>query len=197
MNHPQYETKESKNLKIKNHIFEVALSLMKEIGYDNLTIRKICKMANVSIGMFYRHFKSKEDLLSFYYVKAQKSFDDVIKNTLTDMTIEEQLISFYAWLCKFTEELGLDFCRNFFNSKNEVMNTDLFKNKVIEITNIILEDAVKNGFTISNGRTPYDVSKDLCVLVKGAIFDWSAHEGSYDMTEFTVGLIRRCLKGIL
>jgi AcrR family transcriptional regulator len=197
MNHPQYETKESKNLKIKNHIFEVALSLMKELGYDNLTIRKICEIADVSIGMFYRQFSSKEDLLSFYYVKAQESFDDIIKETLTDMTTEEQLISFYSWLCKFTQELGLDFCKNFFNSKNKTMNTTLFSNRLIEITNNILEDAIQNGFTISNGRTPYDVSKDLCVLVKGAIFDWSAHEGNYDMTEFTVGLIRRSLKGIL
>ncbi|MBU3178493.1 hypothetical protein KPL47_19420 [Clostridium estertheticum] len=40
MNHQQYETKQSRDLKIKNHIFEVALTIMKEIGYNNLAVRK-------------------------------------------------------------------------------------------------------------------------------------------------------------
>ncbi|AIF52925.1 TetR/AcrR family transcriptional regulator [Pelosinus sp. UFO1] len=196
MNHPQYETKHSRDLKIKNHIFEVALTIMKEIGYENLTIRKICEVADISTGKFYSHFKSKEDLLDFYYVKTQESIGDIVKENLEGMDIEEQLITFYISLCKFTTDLGLDFCRNFFNPKNKEVNAT-FHNKVIETTNLYLENAIKNGLVISNGRTPYEVSMDLCVITKGVFFDWSANEGSYDMSEFMDGLLRRCLKGVL
>ncbi len=58
-------------------------------------------------------------------------------------------------------------------------------------------DAVAGGFQLSQGRTPYSVSKDLCVLVKGIIFDWSAHEGSYDMAKFAGELLTRCMVGLL
>lgn len=197
MNHQQYETKQSRELKIKNHIFEVALTIMKEIGYDNLTVRKICEVADISTGKFYSLFKSKEDLLGFYYVKALESFDDIIKDNSTDMDIEEQLITFYINLTNSTASLGLDFCRNYFNPKNEELNTTIFHNKVIETTNSYLEKAIKNGLVISNGRTPYEVSNDLCVITKGIFFDWSANEGRYDISKFIDGLLRRCLKGIL
>lgn len=43
---------------------------MKEVGYDNLTVRKICEVAEILTGKFYSFFKSKEDLLCFYYTKG-------------------------------------------------------------------------------------------------------------------------------
>jgi len=77
------------------------------------------------------------------------------------------------------------------------MNNTIFHDKVIETTNSYLENAIKNGLVISNGRTAYEVSNDLCVISKGIFFDWSANEGRYDISKYIDGLLRRCLKGIL
>lgn len=197
MNFENFETKEQKNRKLKEHIFNVALSMMKQIGYDNITIRMICTEAGISTGMFYKHFNSKEKILAFYYDKAQEDFDTIINEQLSHLPIKEQLVQFYVWICKFTADLGVDFCRNFFHSKNELMNTNLFNNKLIEITNKCINEAINNGFELSSGRTPYAISKDLCVMVKGIIFDWSAHEGSYDMAEFCEQLLSRCIDGLM
>ncbi|OUP81017.1 hypothetical protein B5F07_18975 [Lachnoclostridium sp. An169] len=191
------ETKEMKNRKLKQHIFDVALKLMKEIGFDNITIRMICQEAGISTGMFYQHFSNKEDLLAYYYDEAQERFDDVVNEKLAGKEIREQLIEFYTWLFEFTSDLGVDFCRNFFSSKNKVMNTNLFHNRIIDITNRAMEDAIAGGFQLSPGRAPYQVSKFLCVMAKGVIFDWSAHEGSYDMTEFGKQLITLTIDGLL
>jgi len=147
--------------------------------------------------MFYKFFDSKEDILAFYYDKAQVDFEEVINERLAHLPIRDQLIQFYIWICQFTADLGVDFCRNFFSSKNKRMNTNLFHNKLIEITTHCIEDAVAGGFQLSPGRTPYSVSKDLCVLVKGIIFDWSAHEGSYDMAKFAGEMLTRCMDGLL
>jgi len=198
MQFPNYERKDPKSLEIKTRIFHTALSLIKESGYDNITVRMICDKAEVSTGMFYRSFCAKEDLLSFYFDKMQGDFTIQVKNTIDAMAdLEEQLIAFYAWLCNFTVDLGLDFSRQFFSGKNIGLNTELFQNCVFSVTNRYLEKAVQNGFIISDGRTPRDASKDMCVIVKGVIFDWLAHEGSCDMSEYCIGLLRRCLKSIL
>lgn len=197
MDYSNFETKDMKNQKLKEHIFQVALSLIHQIGYDNITIRMICKEAGISTGMFYQHFNSKEDILAFYYDKAKGDFEGVINQQLEGLPLPEQLVSFYVWVCSFTADLGVDFCRNFFSSKNKQMNTNLFHNQMIEMTNRCIEIACAHGFQLSEGRTPYKVSKDLCVIVKGIIFDWSAHEGSYDMPEFSRGLLSRCIHGLL
>ena len=197
MDYSNFETKDMKNRKLKEHIFNVALSLMKQIGYDNITVRMICTEAGISTGMFYQHFDSKEDILAFYYDQAQGDFEEVVNQRLSGLSLPEQLVEFYTWVCSFTAELGVDFCRNFFSSKNTRMNTNLFHNKMIEMTNRCIESACEQGFQLSRGRTPYAVSKDLCVMVKGVIFDWSAHEGSYDMAAFAKGLLSRCMAGLL
>ena len=197
MDYTNFETKDMKNRKLKEHIFNVALTLMKQIGYDNITIRMICTEAGISTGMFYKHFSSKEDILAFYYDKAQSDFDEVIDKQLAGLPLPQQLVAFYVWVCEFTADLGVDFCRNFFSSKNQRMNTNLFHNKMIEMTSRCIEAACEKGFQLSSGRTPYAVSKDLCVMVKGIIFDWSAHEGSYDMAEFAQDLLSRCIGGLL
>ncbi len=191
------ETKEMKNKKMKQHIFDVALSMMKEIGFENITLRMICQEANVSTGMFYQHFANKDDLLTYYYDEAQDKFEEVINSKLKDLEIKEQLIEFYVWIFEFTSEFGVDFCRNFFNSKNKAMNTNLFHNRIMEITNRAMEDAIAKGYQLSPGRTPYQVSKYLCVMAKGVIFDWSAHEGSYNMAEFGRRLITLTIDGLL
>lgn len=191
------ETKQMKNKKLKEHIFNVALELMQEIGFDSLTIRMICREAGISTGMFYQHFTNKENLLAYYYDKAQGDFDDIVNNRLAGLPIKEMLIEFYVWLFEFTSALGVDFCRNFFNSKNEVMNTNLFHNRIMDITNRAMEDAIAGGYSLSPGRTPYQVSKNLCVIAKGIIFDWSAHEGSYDMAEFGKELLTSVMDGLL
>ena len=197
MNNGNYESKEIKRKKMQEHIFNVSLSLIQKIGYENVTIRMICKEAEISTGMFYQHFSSKEDILSFYYDKAAEDSELIIKEQLSDLPVKEQLIKFYVWICQFTSELGVDFCRNFFSSKNRYMNTDLFHNKFIDITNRCLEDAIANDFKLSPGRTPYMVSKDLCVIIKGVIFDWSAHKGNYNMAEFAERLMLNCIDGLL
>lgn len=197
MDYTHFETKDMKNQKLKEHIFDVALSLMNQIGYDNITVRMICTEAGISTGMFYQHFDSKEDILAFYYDKAQEDFEVAINQQIEGMPLPQQLVEFYTWVCQFTARLGVDFCRNFFSSKNKRMNTNLFHNKMIEMTNRCIEAACSNGFELSAGRTPYSVSKDLCVIVKGIIFDWSAHDGSYDMAEFSRNLLSRCIGGLL
>ena len=197
MDYSKYETRDMKNKRIKEKIFDVSLALMKQIGFDNITIRMICTEAGISTGMFYQHFSSKEEILSFYYDKAQGDYDEMMNQRLAELPVREKLVRFYVWICEYTADFGVDFCRNFFNSKNERMNTNLFQNRLMDMTTRCMEDAMTEGFTLSPGRTPYQVSKDLCVIVKGVIFDWSAHEGSYSMPEYAEKLLTRCMGGLL
>ncbi|WPP48175.1 TetR/AcrR family transcriptional regulator [Catalinimonas niigatensis] len=47
----------------KNHIIETALELFSRNGYEKTSIREIAKAANISLGLMYNYFKSKEALL--------------------------------------------------------------------------------------------------------------------------------------
>lgn len=47
----------------KTHIIEVATKLFSENGYDNTPISKVCEVSQVSKGLVFHHFTSKDGLL--------------------------------------------------------------------------------------------------------------------------------------
>lgn len=63
-----------KSKETKARIFCAAKSILKKQGYEALSIKNICEEAGVSNGSFYHHFKTKDDLLS-YYIEEQPSIN--------------------------------------------------------------------------------------------------------------------------
>lgn len=57
-----------------------ALYLAKNEGWKDTTIRRICQEAGVSIGSFYHHFKSKQEVVN----KSFMAFDNTLETTCTD-----------------------------------------------------------------------------------------------------------------
>jgi AcrR family transcriptional regulator len=62
-----------KGERTREHIFDTALSLFIEKGYDATTMREIAAAAECSLGLTYRYFARKEDLVLALY---QRTADD-------------------------------------------------------------------------------------------------------------------------
>ncbi|WCM60721.1 TetR/AcrR family transcriptional regulator [Paenibacillus polymyxa] len=56
----QYTFRDLQAMNTKKKLFQAALQLMKNRGYDNFTVREVCQLAETSTGNFYNHFNSKE-----------------------------------------------------------------------------------------------------------------------------------------
>ena len=63
----QKPTRKEKAAETKRKIFETAVRLIKENGYNNVTVSGICKSAGVAKGSFYVHYNSKEDIVRDSY----------------------------------------------------------------------------------------------------------------------------------
>ena len=87
----------------KKNIYEAAIALVQEKGFENVSIEDITTKANTAKGTFYLYFKSKQDLIyhtiHMYDEIALRSYEKV-KNL---DTFEEQLI---AYLCHANEEIA-------------------------------------------------------------------------------------------
>ncbi len=65
MNSPQNKTSKAQNT--KERIYNTALNLFAQKGYAETTLRDIAKESGVSLGLAYRYFASKEELLLELY----------------------------------------------------------------------------------------------------------------------------------
>ena len=59
----------------KNEIYETAMSLFEERGYEAVTIMDICEACGITKKAFYYHYVSKEEILSQYYIVESDEFD--------------------------------------------------------------------------------------------------------------------------
>ena len=64
------------------------LELMNEKDYNKISIGEISKRAGVDRSSYYRHFKSKEDIVSFFFDEIlRESLDGFIHLSSIDFTI--------------------------------------------------------------------------------------------------------------
>ena len=68
-----------KSRETRAKIFQAAKRILQKQGYEQLSIKNICEEAGVSNGSFYHHFKTKDDLLS-YYIEEQPSMIRIFLN---------------------------------------------------------------------------------------------------------------------
>ena len=70
--------------KTRDLIFQTAVRILKEEGYDKVTVRRICKESNTSNGSFYHFFKNKDELMAYYYTRSADDFlegqEETMKN---------------------------------------------------------------------------------------------------------------------
>ena len=59
----------------KNEIYETAMKLFQERGYEDVTVMDICEACGITKKAFYYHYSSKEELISRYFDVVCRTFD--------------------------------------------------------------------------------------------------------------------------
>lgn len=65
-------------------ILNAALTLMRENGFESVTVRDICKAAGITTGAFYHHFQSKEDLFDKGFAPLDQYMEMALENEPDD-----------------------------------------------------------------------------------------------------------------
>ena len=138
------------------------LELMLEKDYTKISIGEIAKKAGVDRSSYYRHFKSKEDIISFF-------FDMVLKESLEGYT-NLSSIDFTLYIHSIYTA--------FFNYKNEIL--------LIHYANLsfLLLDVLSKRFQFSELAKDFPLSKqyELSYII-GGIYNNLIFWMSRDMKE--------------
>lgn len=172
----------------KQKIYKAASSILKKKGYAYLTVSNICKVAGVSNGTFFYHFKTKDELLVYY---NYQQFADFRKRNDFDSAVEgksfdERVLIFYYYWSDYMVEVGLDFCCNYYNTKNYSIDTRRWHQRqpayVWDYPGSCLREAADNGL-LKDDHTVDHYYEVIVTIMKGVAFDWCLSEAAFDMHE--------------
>ena len=181
---------QKKSLETKRKIFRAAKNILQRDGYEQLSIKNICEEAGVSNGSFYHHFKTKDDLLS-YYLEEQPSINpDLLDLPSSADEAKIAIIHVYLHYAEYCRDLGVEFISNYYTPKNQALNPEIRTARPYPILTVenYLQKAIDKG--IVKPELPLEeILTDIRMLVIGNVFEWCLHDGKNDFE----GNIRRSL----
>lgn len=182
MNEPAKLSKQQlKSKETKERIFQAAKRILQKNGYENLSIKNICEEAGVSNGSFYHHFKTKDDLLS-YYIEDQPSLNpDLLELPKNVQEAKDTIIHVYLNYVKYCKELGVEFMAGYYNPHNQALNPTIRTERPYPIVTVqrYLERAFEAGAITLNLTIP-EITTDIRMIVIGNVFEWSMRNGEVD-----------------
>lgn len=185
---------QKKSQATKEKIFQAAKTILKKKGYEELSIKNICEEAGVSNGSFYHHFKTKDDLLS-YYIEELPSIDpDVLELPENATEAKEAIVQVYLNYVTYCRELGVEFMAGYYDTKNQALNVAIRSERPYPIVTVqnYVEKAVQAGRVQLIGDID-GFTTDIRMIVIGNVFEWCLRDGQVDFE----GNMRRSLERYL
>lgn len=185
---------QQKSRETKKKIFNAAKNILQEKGYEALSIKNICEEAGVSNGSFYHHFKTKDDLLS-YYIEEQPSINpDLLDLPESPEEAKAAIIQVYLNYVHYCQDLGLSFMSNYYTPKNQSLNPAIRTERPYPIVTVhnYLKKALDAG-VIHLSYPLEDITTDIRMIVIGNVFEWCLKNGDADFE----GNMKRSLQAYL
>ena len=183
-----------KSKETKERIFQAAKRILQKSGYEELSIKNICEEAGVSNGSFYHHFKTKDDLLS-YYIEDQPSIDpDRLELPKNKEDAKETIIHVYLNYVKYCKELGVEFMAGYYTPHNQALKPTIRTERPYPIVTVqhYLERALEANAIQLNLKIE-EITTDIRMIVIGNVFEWAMRNGDADFE----GNMRRSLSHYL
>ena len=180
-----------KSKETKAKIFRAAKHILQKQGYEQLSIKNICEEAGVSNGSFYHHFKTKDDLLS-YYIEEQPSINpDLLDMPQNAAEAKAAIIQVYLNYVHYCQELGVEFMSNYYMTKNQSLNPLIRTERPYPIVTVhnYLQKAI-DADIIKPDLDLEDITTDIRMIVIGNVFEWCLKSGEADFE----GNMRRTLR---
>jgi len=130
-------------LESKERIFNAAIDLIREKGYDNVTIEDICNKTGMSVGAFYHYFKSKSEIVAHSQLFYNEALEKVLKES-QELSAKQTFENVIAAIVKHVTIDGLELCRE---RSKQLVSGRFFSDSVDFhgiLYNLIIDKALEN-----------------------------------------------------
>ncbi len=174
---------QQKSKETKERIFQAAKRILQKKGYEELSIKNICEEAGVSNGSFYHHFKTKDDLLSYYIEDQPQMNPDLLELPHNIEEAKQTIIQVYLNYVAYCEELGVEFMTGYYDPKNQALNPVIRTERPYPIVTVqtYVERAIADGILTLN-VTLEEFTTDIRMIVIGNVFEWCLRKGDADFS---------------
>lgn len=186
-----------KHIDKRAEILKGAITVIQKYGYENVSIRQICKELNITTGTFYHYFNCKNDIISEQFTWMDQRYLTEVKPNLTNDNELDNILYFCNFYAEFTYKKGLS--KSIEIAQIKLTDNNGFYTSNHRIMKQILLEIIERGQNkdqIINTVLAEDIADMILVMIRGYSFDWSRKEANYDLIYYTNLNIKIFLNGI-
>lgn len=170
----------------KENVLFTAINLIKEKGYESVTINEICVTASIAKNTFYYYFESKDDLLLQYYSISYKKCMTNIAAVLKEEIAIEQYWIIVEPILNFIVESGSEVMKHILyahiDHKMKVFDSSELGYSFSDITSIIIEKMQTSG-EMRNTSIPENLMEVMQAQLLGIITLWCTTDGKFNIKD--------------
>ncbi|MBN2628589.1 MAG: TetR/AcrR family transcriptional regulator [Spirochaetales bacterium] len=178
--------------KSKQKIYDTAIQLFSQKGFEETKITEICSKSSCSVGAFYHHYPSKESILEETFRKADEDFI-TWRPGKDNYTGRELIMEYVKTYADLIDDMGLDFSKVFYSNRNK--NFIKEGRPMQTILTELIERAVDEN-RISLRITPEKACDMIFISIRGSVFHWCLHEGKFPIRTAMYELVDTLLRGM-
>ena len=172
------------NHETRKRIFDCAFALIKEKGYEQVTVKEISRAAGISKNTFYYYFTSKEDILIEFYRAVDASTAAKLSRVLNADSYLEQLWLLSETFLNFISISGPQLTRQFIASgfvRNIGTESSLSNGSDVYHSTITLIEKAQRSGQIRNHCSAEELARASFHLLVGIVTRWCADANAYDV----------------
>lgn len=171
----------------KSALFDSALALFNEKGFNEVTIEEITQRAGTSKGSFYTYFKKKSDII----IEEFRTIDDYYlrwsKNLSRYPDALQKLLAFAKAQFKYVrDEVGLEMLKILYSSNIMEPTTEKILIDTSRYLHGLIKGIIEEGQ--ASGQFRNDVSSDRLALLytrghRSVFLDWAISNNAFDLAK--------------
>jgi AcrR family transcriptional regulator len=169
-------------LETEKKVTDMAMKLVKEHGYDRVTISQICKACDVAKGTFYSYFTSKKDILIKLTSRFNKELSQlfVYDENLDAVTLYQNAVTSYL---NYVSKDGHTFTKSYVKALiDEELATE--ENTSLELQKFFIDKVLSKG--LHDGDFQLNMTGDdffalFRATLMGVLTQWSMSKESEEL----------------
>ncbi|WP_326908713.1 TetR/AcrR family transcriptional regulator [Sedimentibacter sp. MB31-C6] len=169
-------------LETEQKVTDMAMKLVRELGYDRVTISQICKACGVAKGTFYSYFTSKKDILIKLTSRFNKELSQlfIYDENLDAVTLYQNAVTSYL---NYVSKDGHTFTKSYVKAMiDEELATE--ENTSLELQQNFIDKVLRKG--LRDGDFQLNMSCDdffvlFSAALMGVLTQWSMRKESDEL----------------
>jgi len=192
--------REQYTMETRRIIFETAMDLFAEKGYDGVTVDDICEKAGVAKSTFYNLFKSKDQIIVEEFLKIDTYYKEILEKLKRKKKSHiDKMVQFITLTFKYISNQGIETIKVTYHSQigPSVEGSPVASSErpLYQIVEQIVQEAQEAG-EVRTDINAAIITQTLVRFTRGVVYDWCLQNGGFDLEQAGREYLKLVIDGI-